>query len=54
MAVLSEIGEDPCFFALLFEALEGPLEILVVVNDDFGQTGLTPFVAFARRSEFWL
>ena len=40
--VLAEIREDAGLFALLFEALEGPLEVLVVVDDDFRQDDLLP------------
>lgn len=39
MTMLAQIGQDTGLFALLFEALERPLKVLVLVNDDFGQTG---------------
>jgi hypothetical protein len=45
MTMLAKIGEDARFLALLFEALESALEIFVVVNDDFRQNLLPPFVA---------
>jgi hypothetical protein len=35
MTMLSEISEDSRLLAFLFEPFEGPLEILVVVNDYF-------------------
>ena len=34
MTMLAKVGEDACFLALLLEALEGALEILILVNDD--------------------
>ena len=40
--VLAEIGENAGLLALLLEALESPLEILVVVDDDFRQADLLP------------
>jgi hypothetical protein len=45
MAMLAEIGEDARFFALLFEALERALKVLVVMDYDFRQILLPPFVA---------
>ena len=45
MTMLAEIGEDARFFALLFEALERALKVLVVMNDHFRQILLPPFVA---------
>ncbi len=38
MTMLAQVGEDTGLLALLLEALERPLEILVLVDDDFGQT----------------
>ena len=49
MAMLAEIGEDARFFALLLEALERALKVLVVMDYDFRQILLPPFVAFVRR-----
>jgi hypothetical protein len=49
MTVLSEIGEDTRFLALLLEALERPLKVLVVMDYDFRQILLPPLVAFGRR-----
>jgi len=45
MTMLAKIGEDTRLLALLLEALECALEIFVVVNDDFRQNLLPPFVA---------
>ena len=45
MTMLAEIGEDTRLFALLFEALQRTLKVLVVVNYDFRQNLLPPFVA---------
>ena len=45
MPMLSEIGENARFFALLLEALERTLKVLVVMNYDFRQNLLPPFVA---------
>lgn len=39
MAMLAQIGQNAGLLALLFEALERPLKVLVLVNNDFGQTG---------------
>jgi hypothetical protein len=47
--VFAEIGEDTRFFALLLEALERALKVLVVMDYDFRQILLPPFVAFCRR-----
>jgi hypothetical protein len=33
--VLSEIGQNPGFFALFLKPLQRPFEALVIVNDDF-------------------
>ena len=49
MTMLAEIGEDARFFALLLEALERALKVLVVMDYDFRQILLPPLVAFARR-----
>jgi hypothetical protein len=46
MTMLAEIGENARFFALLLEALERALKVLVVMNYDFRQNLLPPFVAF--------
>src|ERR1017187_6076368 len=43
VATLPQVREDPVLFALLLEAREGPLEVLVIVNDYFRQTGRPPF-----------
>jgi hypothetical protein len=48
MPMLSQIGENARFFALLFEALERALKVLVVMDYDFRQNLLPPFVAFVR------
>jgi len=45
MTVFAEIGEDARFLALLFEALERALKVLVVMDYDFRQILLPPFVA---------
>ena len=47
MTVLAEIGEDARFLTLLLEAFERALEVLVIVDYDFRQNLLPPFVAFA-------
>ncbi len=39
MPMLAQVAEDTRLLALLLETLEGALEILVLVNDYFGQTG---------------
>ena len=49
MTVFAEIGEDARFFALLLEALERALKVLIVMDYDFRQILLPPLVAFARR-----
>ena len=49
MTMLAEIGEDTRLFALLLEALERALKVLVVMDYDFRQILLPPFVAFVRR-----
>jgi hypothetical protein len=38
MTMLAQVGQDAGLFALLLEALERALEILVLVDDDFRQT----------------
>jgi len=40
--VLAKVRENAGLLALLLEALEGPLEILIVVDDDFRQADLLP------------
>ena len=35
MAMLAEVRQDAGLFALLLEPFERPLEVLVIVNDDF-------------------
>jgi hypothetical protein len=35
MAMLAQIGEDARLLALLLEAAERPLEVLIVMDDDF-------------------
>ena len=47
VTMLAEIGEDARFLALLLEALERALKVLVVMDYDFRQNLLPPFVAFA-------
>jgi hypothetical protein len=47
--MLAQVRKDPGLLALLLEALQCALEVFVIVNDDFRQTGLPPFVAFVRR-----
>jgi len=47
MPMLAEIREDTRFLALLLEALERALKVLVVMDYDFRQNLLPPFVAFA-------
>ena len=44
MAVLAEVRQDPGLFALLLEALEGALEALIIVNNYFRHSVLTPRV----------
>ena len=51
MTMLAEIGEDARFFALLLEALERALKVLVVMDYDFRQILLPPFVAFAAPAD---
>jgi len=47
MPMLAEIREYTRFLALFLEALERALKVLVVMNYDFRQNLLPPFVAFA-------
>lgn len=49
MPMLAQIGENARFFALLFEALERALKVLVVMDYDFRQNLLPPFLASNRR-----
>jgi len=42
--VLAEIGENARFLALLLEAPQRALEVLIVVNDDFGQELVSPLL----------
>ena len=49
MTMLAEIGQDARLFALLLEALECALKVLVVMDYDFRQILLPPFVAIVRR-----
>src|SRR6185437_10971769 len=44
-ADVTQIGENACLFALLLEALEGTLEVFIVVDDDFRQVMSSPMVA---------
>jgi len=48
MPMLAQIGENARFLALLFEALERALKVLVIMNYDFRQNLLPPFMAFVR------
>jgi hypothetical protein len=52
MTMLAEIGEDARFFALLLEALERALKVLVVMDYDFRQILLPPFKA-TRVAGLW-
>ena len=45
MTVLAEIGKNARLLALLFEALQRALKIFVVMDDDFRQNLLPPFMA---------
>lgn len=42
VAVLAEVGEDAGLLAFFLEAFERPLEVLIVVDDDFRQTRSHP------------
>jgi hypothetical protein len=45
MTMFAKIGKDARFLALLLEALQRALKILVVMDYDFRQNLLPPFVA---------
>ena len=45
MTVLTKIGKDARFLALLLETLQRALKVLVVMDYDFRQILLPPFVA---------
>ena len=45
MTMLAKIGENARFLALLLEALQRALKVLVVMDYDFRQILLPPFVA---------
>ncbi len=45
MTVLAEIGKNARLLALLFEALQRALKVLVVMDYDFRQNLLPPFLA---------
>jgi hypothetical protein len=49
MTVLAKVRQDSGLLALLLEALERALEVLIVMDDDFRQTGSPPFAAFVRQ-----
>jgi len=49
MTVLAEIGEYTRLLAFLLETLQRALKVLVVMDDDFRQNLLPPFVAIRRR-----
>jgi hypothetical protein len=49
VAVLAKIRENTRLLALLLEALESPLEVLIVVDDDFRQTDLLRSAAAAGK-----
>ena len=49
MTVLAQVGENASLLSLLLEALECPLEILVLVDDDFRQT--EPLLSRERGEE---
>lgn len=42
MPMLAQVREDPGLLALLLEALERTLEVLVLVDDDLRQTDFPP------------
>ena len=50
--MLAKIGKDARFLAFLFEALERAFKVFVVMDDDFRQYLLPPFVAFLRRCRY--
>jgi hypothetical protein len=49
MTVFAKIGQDTGLLTLLLETLQRALEVLIVVDDDFRQTGSPPFAAFVRQ-----
>lgn len=49
VTMFAQVRKDPGLFALLLEAFQRALKILVIVDDDFRQTGFPPFLAFVRR-----
>jgi hypothetical protein len=49
VTVLAKIRQDPRLLTLLLEALERALEVLIVMDDDFRQTGSPPFAASVRQ-----
>jgi hypothetical protein len=50
MSVLAKVGENASLLAILLEALEGALEVLIVVDDDF-RHGSMPLLARRIRSQ---
>ncbi|HVF38806.1 MAG TPA: hypothetical protein VM939_02825 [Gemmatimonadaceae bacterium] len=48
MTMLAKIGKDARLLALLLEALQRALKIFVVMDYDFRQNLLPPFVAIVR------
>ena len=51
MTVLAKIGKDARFLALLLEALQRALKVLVVMDYDFRQNLLPPFVGAFRAGK---
>jgi hypothetical protein len=51
VTVLPKIGEDTRFLALLFEAPERTLEVLIVMDDDFRQAVCPPFAANLKPTD---
>ena len=49
MTMLAKIGEDSCLLALLLEAPESTLEVLIVMDDDFRQTLCPSFRGGSER-----
>jgi hypothetical protein len=49
VTVLAKVRQYPGLLALLLEALERALEVLIVMDDDFRQTDSPPFAAFVRQ-----
>jgi hypothetical protein len=43
MTMLAKVGQDTSFLALLLEALESTLEVLIVMDDDFRQAECPSF-----------